>query len=131
MNKSVSSMSGMILTRMKSILRWIPDRLISWWRNTGPRLSQVASSYESARWYFKARWENLLERFPARRNLRALQENYWHLYDEWEKLDHDYKTVYAKYIDLLEELRYWESRHAKVLDFVEKHMEMDKPRGKK
>lgn len=76
-------------------------------------------------WFFRARVHYLLEKFPARRNLRELQKNYWALYDEWELLDSKYRHLHAKHIDLNDELRYWESRHSKVLNYIEKQMEMD------
>lgn len=76
-------------------------------------------------WFIRARWERLLDRFPARRKLREWKSAYSFLYEEWEKADLSYRDLYAKHMDLLEELRYWETRHAKVLNYIEKHMEMD------
>jgi len=66
----------------------------------------------------------LLDKMPARRRLKELEQDYWHLYDEWEKIDHGYRLLYAKHMDLNDELRYWETRHAKVLNYIEKQMEM-------
>lgn len=72
---------------------------------------------------FKRRWQDLLDRFPARRRLRELEQDYWQMYDEWTKLDYEYRLLYAKHMDLNDEVRYWETRHAKVLNYIEKHME--------
>lgn len=75
-------------------------------------------------WALRKRWGILLDKMPARRRLKELEQDYWHLYDEWEKIDHGYRLLYAKHMDLNDELRYWETRHAKVLNYIEKQMEM-------
>lgn len=61
---------------------------------------------------------------PSRRRLREAEEDYRILYEDWERIDLNYKTLYAKHLDLVEEVRYWETRHARIMNFIEKQMEM-------
>lgn len=74
----------------------------------------------------RKRWQILLDNFPARKELRRLEEAYALVYDEWERTNKDYHDLYAKHLDLLDEVRYWEARHAKIMNYIEKQMEMDK-----
>lgn len=132
MSLSVSSIVGTIRTGMKGTLLLIRVRLSFWWKNTAVRLFLAVLRFEywdqtvRAMYALRKRWMMLLDRFPARRHLREWQEAYGYLYEEWQKLDHDYKDLYAKHMDMMEELRYWETRHSKVLNYIEKHMEGDK-----
>jgi hypothetical protein len=68
----------------------------------------------------------LLNRFPARRKLVEWKDAYQFLYDEWYKLDNDYKNLYAKHLDLNDELKYWETKHSKILNWIEKQSEEGK-----
>lgn len=61
---------------------------------------------------------------PARQEAKCWQDAYWIMYDDWVTESAKYQDLYPKYLDLLEEVRYWESRHAKVLNFIEKQMEL-------
>lgn len=61
---------------------------------------------------------------PARQEAKRWQEAYWIVYDDWSRVDTDYQVLYPKYLALLEEVRYWENRHSKVLNYIEKQMEM-------
>lgn len=74
-------------------------------------------------WHLDKRWFYLLNKLPARKRLRALEKDYWHLYDEWAGLENRHKLLYDRYMDLTKEVMDWERRHSKVLNFVEKEME--------
>ena len=39
-------------------------------------------------------------------------------------------AIQTLYVDLRDEVKYWETRHAKVLNYIEKTMEMDEKWGK-
>ena len=131
MKRFASLMNGEMAIRANFILQLILVRLSSWLKNTVADLIRAVSGYnyrgasDATVWFLRERWNALLDRFPARRELYQWRNAYWALYDEWEKIDHDYRNLYAKHIDLNDELRYWETRHAKVLNYIEKHMEMD------
>lgn len=121
--------NGVMAIQAKSILRLIQERLSFWWRNTA--LEAIRAAYNYNYWFaagivmyaLKRRWQDLLDRMPARRRLRELEQDYWHMYDEWTKLDYEYRLLYAKHMDLHDEVRYWEMRHAKVLNYIERQME--------
>lgn len=81
-------------------------------------------------WAFRQRWHVFKMRWPVYKRLHQLEDDYWHLYDEWAKLDLEHRSLYMKYQDLNDEVRYWETRHAKVLNYIEKTMEMDEKWGK-
>lgn len=136
MNGYVLLMNGMIRTKTKSILLWTRDRLSSWWKNTALGLIRAGLKFEYrfaagvAMYALRRRWQDLLDLFPARRRLRELEQDYWHMYDEWTKLDYEYRLLYAKHMDLNDEIRYWETRHAKILNYIEKKMELDDTWGK-
>lgn len=83
-----------------------------------------------AMWAIRKRWWILVNRLPSRRKLVEWKEAYALLYDEWTKLDEEHRLLYAKYQDLNDEVRYWETRHAKIMNYVEKKMELDDTWGK-
>lgn len=78
----------------------------------------------------RARWQVLVNRLPSRRKLAEWKQAYAFLHDEWTKLDEEHRLLYGKYVDLRDEVKYWETRHAKVLNYIEKTMEMDEKWGK-
>lgn len=132
MKQFASLMNGLTLKQVSDTLRLILVRLFSWLKNTAQKLFLAATKYdyignaEVVIWAIKRRWERLLDRFPARQEREQWRNAYWALYDEWEKVDHEHRNLYAKHMDLNDELRYWETRHAKILNFVEKHMDETK-----
>lgn len=131
MNGYVLLMNGMIRTKTKSILLWTRDQLSSWWKNTALSYIQAVLNYNYRfaagiiMWGFRKRVNYLLDKFPARQEREQWRNAYWYLHEEWERLDYEYKLLYAKHMDLNDEVRYWETRHAKILNYIEKHMEMD------
>lgn len=132
MKRFVLSMSGLTVKQVSDTLRSILARLFSWSKNTAQKLFQAVCNYDYrfaagiVLWSIRQRWERLLDRFPARQEREQWRNAYWALYDEWEKVDHEHRNLYAKHMDLNDELRYWETRHAKILNFVEKHMDETK-----
>lgn len=129
MRQFVSSMSGWMVRRLKSISRWIRERPLNWLLNTVRKLVRAVCDFEYrlnagiAMWLLRKRWYILVDKMPARRRLRDMEKDYWHLYDEYARLDEQYKLLHAKHMDLNDEVRYWETRHAKVLNYIEKQME--------
>lgn len=81
-------------------------------------------------WAIKARLHRLKMRMPAYRQLAEWQRAYWNMYDDWSAADLEYRMLYMKYQDLLDEVKYWETRHAKIMNYVEKKMELDDTWGK-
>lgn len=67
-----------------------------------------------------------MDEMPARRELNQLRDAYAVVYDELEVMRFDYQQLYAKHIDLMEELRGWETKQARILNFIEKNY-IDKP----
>lgn len=136
MRQFVSSMSGWMVRHTKSILRWIQDRLSFWWKNTALEAIRVVCGYDyrsaagAMMWALRKRWVYLLDQMPSRRKLRALEEDYSRLYDEWTVLDHHHHLLWDRYSDLMKEVKDWESRHAKIMNYVEKKMELDDTWGK-
>lgn len=126
----LTSMNGWTLTRVKSMLLSIHARLLNWLSDMARRLFRGFADFEYrqtvARFMLalRKRFEILLDRFPARRRLQELERDFWHLHEEWERIDREYRLLYAKHMELNEEVRYWETRHAKVLNYIEKQMEM-------
>lgn len=131
MKRFVSLMNGKMEKLASFISRWTLDPLSSLWRSMDQGRIRVASSYELMRYRLRARWHVFKMRWPIYQRLHQLEQEYWHLYDEWSRIDADYRMLHIKHMDLNDELRYWETRHAKVLNYIEKHMEMDKRGGKK
>lgn len=78
----------------------------------------------------RARWQVLVNGLPSRRKLAEWKQAYAFLHDEWTKLDEEHRLLYGKYLDLRDEVKYWETRHAKVLNYIEKTMELDEKWGK-
>lgn len=122
--------NGWMRIRVKGILLWILDPLKTWWKNTALAAIQAVVKFDYrwatgiAMWAIKKRWWILLNKMPARRELEQWKAAYWSMFDDWDILDKEYKLLYAKHMDLLDDLRYWETKHAKVLTYVEKQMEM-------
>lgn len=130
MIKFVFSINGKMQAQARSILLWTHDRLLSWSKSMAQKLIRVGSNFDNLAndvigvWALRKRWGMFLDKFPSRRRLRELEQDYWQLYDEWARIDKNYQIIHAKYTDLFEELRYWESKHSKVLAFIEKQMEL-------
>jgi hypothetical protein len=78
----------------------------------------------------RKRWWTFVNRLPSRRKLAEWKEAYAYLHDEWTKLDLEHRSLYMKYQDLNDEVRYWETRHAKIMNYIEKKMELDETWGK-
>jgi hypothetical protein len=77
-----------------------------------------------AMWALRKRWHIFKMHWPVYQELHKWQKAYWEMYDQWAALDLDHRMLYIKHQDLLDEVRYWETRHAKVLNYIEKQMEM-------
>lgn len=126
-----SLMNGEMAIRVNFILRLILVRLSFWSKSTAAKVIRAVSDYdyrgvyEAIMYKIGARIRVLLDKFPARKELYQWRKAYWDLYDEWEIADLNHRNLHAKYTDMMEELRYWETRHAKVLNYVEKRMEHD------
>jgi len=73
-------------------------------------------------WGIRKRWHIFKMRWPVYRELAEWQRAYWDMHDQWSALDLEYRSLYLKYVDLRDEVQYWEKRHSKVLNYVEKHM---------
>lgn len=74
----------------------------------------------------RARWWVLVNKLPSRRRLAEYERAYWDVHEERDRIDAEYRLLYGKYLDLLDEVKYWETRHARVLNFIEKQMEESK-----
>jgi len=81
-------------------------------------------------WAFRQRWHIFKMRWPVYKRLHELEKDYWHLWDQWAELDLQHRSLYIKYQDLNDEVRYWETRHAKIMNYIEKKMELDETWGK-
>lgn len=74
----------------------------------------------------RKRWHMLKHKLPVYRELGKWQRAYWDMHDQWSSADLEYRMIYMKHQDLMDEVKYWETRHAKIMNYIEKHMEMDK-----
>lgn len=81
-------------------------------------------------WALRQRWHVFKMRWPVYKRLHELEKDYWYLWDQWSELDLQHRSLYMKYQDLNDEVRYWETRHAKIMNYVEKKMELDNTWGK-
>lgn len=76
-------------------------------------------------WELKKRIRYLVDQLPARRELKAWRNAYWEAWDELHNERLNYQRLHESHQTLLQEVRYWESRHAKVLSYIER--QMDRP----
>lgn len=72
-------------------------------------------------WALKKRWWILVNKMPVYQALSEWQRAYWELDDEYNRKCDEYRLLYGKYMDLRDEVKYWEQRHSKVLYFIEKN----------
>lgn len=132
-----SLMNGLMLRRVKDISLLTLARLISWLKNTVLELIQAVKSYDYrfaagvVMWAIRQRWHVFKMRWPVYQQLAEWQRAYWEMHDQWSAADLEYRSLYVKHQDLLDEVRYWETRHAKIMNFIEKQMEMSEIGGTK
>lgn len=127
MRQFAFSMNGQTLKQASDTLRSTLGPLISSLKNTAANSIRAVSAFEyrfwfgMAMWAIKKRWHMLKHKLPVYRELGEWQRAYWQMHDEWSALDLEHRSLYIKYQDLLDEVKYWEKRHSKVLYFIEKN----------
>lgn len=136
MRRYVLLMNGWMEKRGKDILLSTLDRRKSWWKNTALVAIRAVVKYDYrfaagvVMWALKRRWHLFKMRWPVYQELHKWQNAYWDMHDQWSASDLEYRSLYVKHLDLIDEVKYWEQRHAKIMNYVEKKMELDDQWGK-
>lgn len=121
-----------MMRRVSVFLRSTLGQLSSWLKNTVRNCSQAVYEFNywaalrAVMYALRARWLGLVNRLPSRRKLAEYERAYWFEHDERDRIDAEYRLLYGKYLDLVDEVKYWETRHARVLNFIEKQMDETK-----